>query len=1280
GQSAQIQSGNNLSIRAKNATLAGTQAAQSALTIDASETLNHSGKSSAASISLNAPELNNSGVLFASSLKTQSQTLTNSGLLQGDQLLAVNTRNLDNQLSGTLYSAENLTLDIPDITNSGLITSDKALMLTATTLTSPGKITASALNVQADTLAGVGLLQGDRALVLSGETLSQGAAGRWLTAGDLSLNAKNLTTAGTTQGQNLSIHATDWFNTGSVLATGQLDVTLARTLLNNGDLLSQGNLTFNIPGLTNHGKLLAAGDISLTGNLFRNDGTLQGNTLSLMQESIDNQGAVIGLNGLTLNSTGALNNHGDLLSQKALTITTGDITNSGRLQGQNITLDGASLNNSGAIQSALDLALTLSGDVIATTGSKITALGDARLNGKTLSNQGQIAASTLAIQGDSLNNSGDISGVNGLALTLAGDLQQQGKMLTGGELTVTANDITNSGQVQGAETQINASTLTNSGRIQGNSGLTLTLLAALTNQADGVILSQNALNLTAPVLNNDGTLQGAGNTVLNAVTQARNSGKILSGGDLTLITPDYSGDGWLQATDLVLNVAQLVNSGTVMSTRQTTLTGNRLSNTGLFQADMLNIDYQTLTNHGTLLGNQRLQLMADTVDNSNGNLFSSGDLLADLSSLSGAGQMVALGNLTLKLVNSFTSQGIIAANQQLTLESLGDITNSTTLQGNGITIDAAGTLTNNGQLTAGFGTTSLRGNQIVMNESGSLQAGGDVSLTSRGNITLNGFTGTAGSLTLNAAGVLLNTALLYAGNNLSLFANSIQNLHGDILAGNNLLMQKDASGAANADIINTSGNIETVNGDITINTGHLLNTRDELTTSSITTHNPSQISGLGNATISPPLSQLPVGSYYTLTIPEWERCTGVANTHCVMVPAQTTWYMKPEFATQYFAASKTETVVSASGGVAGIRSGGNLMIHADRLDNNASVILANANIDLTGSTLSNQSWQAGTDTESWIYQNEDSSSDNKIEFILKGKKNDSIPGEIFRSVIQAGGNINANFASDISNTNTTANAGHISNTLAAPNLNTPSAQNVDGGASQQALADAATLDIAGPDWKDTSTRQTIGGGTGLAPGGMDGNYPLPSGKNGYFVTSTDPDSPYLITVNPKLDGLGQLDPSLFGDLYKLLGMNPGAAPRETGSQYADANSFLGSSYMLDRLNLHPDRDYRFLGDAAFDTRYVSNYVLNQTGTRYINGLGSDLDQMRYLMDRAAEAQTSLGLKFGMALTAAQIAALDHSMLWWETATINGQTVMVPKVYLSPKDVTINNGSVIAGNN
>ncbi len=635
--SVQLQSGNNLSLSVREAILSGTHAAQKSMTVNAREKLTHSGKSSAASLSLSAPELTNSGVLVASTLNTQLQTLTNSGLMQGESALLIGAQKLDNQQNGTLYSAANLTLAIPDIRNSGLITSDNGLTLSSGSLSNPGKIIADTLNVKATTLNGDGLLQGTGALTLAGDTLSQGSNGRWLTAGDLSLSGKTLNTAGTTQGQNLTAQADSWTNNGSVLATGNLNATLGSALLNNGDLMSQGNVGLNAPLLTNHGSILSSGEMSLAGMTFTSDGKLQGNTLSLRQNSIDNRGAVIGLNGVTLNSTGALSNSGDLLSQKSLTLSAGDVTNSGRLQGQNITLDGSSLNNSGAIQSALDLALTLSGDVIAATGSKITALGDARLTGKALSNQGLISAKTLEVKGDSLSNGGEISGVNGLNVALSGNLQQQGKMLTGGLLNVNAKDVSNSGQLQGANTQLSASSLTNSGRVQGDSGLKLTLLNALTNQASGVLLSQNALSLTAPVLTNDGTIQGNGTTTLSAATQARNGGKILSGGNLSFITPDYSGSGWLQATNLVLNVAKLASNGTVMAANQVTLTGNSLTNGGTFQAAQLNVNTQTVTNSGTLLGNQGLTLKGNSLNNAGGKVFSGGDMLAEMISLSGAG-------------------------------------------------------------------------------------------------------------------------------------------------------------------------------------------------------------------------------------------------------------------------------------------------------------------------------------------------------------------------------------------------------------------------------------------------------------------------------------------------------------------------------------------------------------------------------------------------------------------------------------------------------------------
>ncbi|EOJ9668049.1 contact-dependent inhibition toxin CdiA, partial [Escherichia coli] len=1285
---AQLQSGKNLSINARDARLAGTQAAQQTMVVNASEKLTHSGKSSAPSLSLSAPELTSSGVLVASALNTQSQTLTNSGLLQGEASLTVNTQRLDNQQNGTLYSAADLTLDIPDIRNSGLITGDNGLTLNTASLSNPGKITADTLNVRATTLDGDGLLQGAAALALAGDTLSQGRHGRWLTAGDLSLRGKTLNTAGTTQGQNLTVQADRWANRGSVLATGNLTASATGQLTSTGDIMSQGDTTLNAATTDNRGSLLSAGTLSLDGNSLDNSGTVQGNHVTLHHRSTDNSGTVTGLSGLTLHSADGLTNSGALLSQNSLVLSAGDVTNSGRIQGQNITLDASSLTSSGAVQSALDLALTLSGDVIAATGSKITALGDARLSGKVLGNQGLISAKTLEVNGDSLSNSGEISGVNSLNVTLSGNLQQHGKMLTGGALNVNARDISNSGQLQGADNRITASSLANSGRVQGESGLTLTLLNALTNQTSGVLLSQNVSALSAPVLTNDGTIQGNGKTTLSAATQAHNSGKILSGGELTFTTPDYSGSGWLQATDLLLNVAKLAGNGTVMAANQATLTGNSLTNRGLFQAAQLNVNTQTITNSGTLLGNQGLTIKGNNLNNAGGKVFSGGDMLAEMVSLSGAGQLVALGNLTLKLTRGLTAQGVIAANKQLSVSSQGDITNGATLQGNGITLNAAGRLTNNGQLTAGNGTTALSGSGIAMNASGSLQAGGDVSLTSRGDITLDAFTGTTGSLMLTAAGAVINTALLYAGNNLSLFASTIRNHHGDMLAGDSLVMQKDVSGAANAEVINTSGNIETTRGDITIRTGHLLNQREGIneTKSYIPVENVAVPDGANSVSVRVGDLGEDGWGYY---VKSWSGTAG-GGFDAWAVPTE-------KGATRKFLTGTTRVDVGATGGTARISAGNNLLIDADKLDNTGSHLLASGFVSLSGSQLNNQSFFGYTQDEYNVYryygklamipndghlQYGDASADDRVTFTLSGAPEyvTRDTGQALRAVIQAGKNVTAVFSSDISNTSTTSNAGRITNTLAAPEINTPAEKNISPRMAQLAPDGTEMLTVTAPDWTDTITRLTIGSGTDLASGIVEGNYPLPSGNNGYFVPSADPDSPYLITVNPKLDGLGKVDSSLFAGLYDLLRMHPGQAPRETDPAYTDEKQFPGSSYFLDRLGLKPEKDYRFLGDAAFDTRYVSNYMLNQIGGRYINGVGSDTDQMRYLMDNAARAQKALGLKFGVALTADQVAALDQSILWYKAVTIKGQTVMVPEVYLSPKDVTLQNGSIISGQN
>ncbi|EOI3504645.1 hemagglutinin repeat-containing protein [Cronobacter dublinensis] len=1377
---------------------------------------------------MTAGTLTNSGSLAGEDVTLGATSIRNGGLIQGTHSAGATAQTLTNDASGTWLSGGALTLRGADLTNAGqmqgdtltltgnsldnrgvingihgvtgtlqgALTSDGQIVsrgdatLTAGSLTGSGRLVADNLTLRADTLTNNGLWQGTTALNATGDTIITGANARTLSGGTLTLDAGTLTTDGTLQGQQVTVDADTWTHGGTLISLGGLGAQTQGTLTNNGSLLSQGAATVTAGELANNGDLLSQGALTLDGQRLTNRGALQGDTLTAYQNQINNQGSMTGAQGLTLTArpqprmarmllavpareliNGA---NGALLTGGTLRIDSGAVTNAGRWQGQQILLNAQRLEHSGAIQSADGLNITLSGDLNSLAGSKITALGAAALDTLAMTNQGEWTAKSLTLTGDSLRNEGAITGVNGLTATIGNDVTQtsNGKLLTGGALTLNAGAVNNQGAMQGGTLGVTTGGLTNSGRLQGDNGATLIARGAFTNNAGGQVISRQGLAVTTPVLVNNGLMQGGTTTRVDATTSARNDGKLLSGGQLTLTTPQFTGAGWLQATTLILNAANATNSGTWLAD-QGTLTGTTLTNQGTTQGGALTVNYGTLNNNGTLLGNNQLTVNANQVNQqATGKLFSGGDLLIGSSGLNAAGQLVALGNLTLNLTSAFTNTNALAAGKTLTVTSNGAIDNRGVLQGQAVNVSAGGALTNNGQITTGSGASTLSGSSVALNGAGTLQGGGDVNIASRGNITVDGFTGTRGSLTLTAPGSIINTALLYAANNLALYANSITNQRGDILAGNNLWMQKDAAGNANAEVVNTSGNIETQNGDITIKTGHLLNQRDGLTFSE-TKHEYSLDTIPGATTpnyVSPKLKQPDFWlkmSEFTADKIGWtvsEVCTGGGgrnnNEHC---RDYYSYHLLSPVEVRRFLLFESEVKASANGPTARLASGGNITVQAGQLENKASNILAGKNMSLSGTRLNNFSaeqgrknvWQLAEYRCDLFDKSNCSNKDvtpviqsyngkaywpngkqfkkSKVPFVFTTQETEFVTdGGLFRSVISAQGNIEANFSDDISNTSTSARTDGFSNTITAPSLNTLSHQSIGGSVQKQALAGGAAVAVNSPEWKDQlqgALQQINGGGAlentaggaslanistskagkanlgsvgGLANAGVTaasaGNiaggalasyqskpvdtsaYPLPSGNNGFFVVSDNPKSPYLINVNPKLDGLGELDPALFGDLNKLLGVQPGAAPRETRASFTNEKQFLGSSYMLGRLNLNPEYDYRFLGDAAFDTRYVSNTLLNQTGNRYLNGVGSDLQQMQYLMDSAAAQQKSLGLQFGVALTRDQIASLDKSILWWETATVNGETVMIPKLYLSPKDVTVNNGSVIAGNN
>ncbi|MDR3434507.1 MAG: hemagglutinin repeat-containing protein, partial [Rouxiella aceris] len=1322
------------------------------------DTLNNAAALGARDITVTATTLTNRGSLTADNgLHIQAQTLQQQGSLAAQNLMSlagqtqvnqgkITAGDLDIQASGGLNNQQ-----------AGVISASRGVTLTAPTLVNNGTLAAQTLGVNAGSISNYGLLQGNGDANLTTDSLGNAASGQVLAGGLLAVQAGDTQNQGRLQGAQLNLSGNGLNNSGTLLGSGGLNARMQGDLTNTGSLLTSANATLNAATLENSGQLLSNQDATLTTTRLSNQGQIQGNTLTLNAGGVDNSGNLIGLQGLTLQLQQDLTNAttGKLLTQNALSVTAGQVTNNGTWQADSADLHANQLDLNGAIQTASRASLALSGALNTGAQGSLVSRGLAVLQAASLTNQGNWSADNLTLQGGSLSSRGAISGVSGLTTALGGQLQllQGGSLLSGGTANLNADSLSNSGTLQANHLLLTARTLWNNGVLQGQQSLQARIQDGVGNAGGGTLRSQGTLDIGAQTLVNQGLLQGDGVSLLTLGNSLDNQGRLLTGDRLTLSAPTLSNSGVLQAQGLTLSGNTLSNSGTLSGLGDSALYVDQISNGGQLQGDRLQLNGSVLHNNGTVLGSQALGLNVQYADNqAGGNLYSAGDLTLVTPALNQSGSLLALGNMTLQLGSGLTQTGTLAAGQTLALSTQGDLNVLGTLQGNAIQLNATGNFVNNGQLRGGGGTVAVEANTLTLNGNGSVQSGGDIRLNSHGQLINSGFVGSAGNLLMSAVGPLTNSALLYAGNTLQLLADSIYNNHGDILAGNSLWLQKDVAGNANNEVINTSGNIETTNGDITINTGHLLNQRDGLSTSS------SYQAASGSAASRASSINVRLGDLdnselgiYQETHTYDDSCGGDSN--CGgnnYVEYNTTWdYLAPnqKGSVQKFLVGSTIFSASASGGAGRIAANTNLNVNASTLDNISSNILAGGNIGLSGNNLNNQSYlntaqneyitytydgELGAEHSSDVDVKDKISSEQTARNYQDGKANSvnstvtytlsNAPvyetvstGEGLRSVIQAGGAVNASFSNNISNTTTTANAGNLSHALSAPTLSGTAGLQQVGGAQRQQLAAGQNLVVGSGQWTDAinSALMQIGNqGASLT------DYPLPTSNNGLFVASQDPASRYLITTNPQLGGIGKTDPSLFSALNDYLARSPsslstvsqlnaqhsvaptlvaGSVPAqgtvvnpvvqsgtpsnpriETAPVYTDESQFIGSSYFLQRLNLTPNYDYKFLGDAVFDTRYVSNAVLSQTGQRYVGGTGSDLQQMQYLINNAADQQQGLGLQLGVSLSPEQVAALSKSIVWWEKTTVNGQTVLAPKLYLAANDTQALTGSVISG--
>ncbi|WP_276203295.1 hemagglutinin repeat-containing protein [Pectobacterium brasiliense] len=941
-------------------------------------------------------------------LQAQAGTVMNDGFWQGNTL-ALSANDLTN--GGTLLGQDGLRLDLPGTYQGNApsrLLSDGEAVITAGRLNQSGEIAAGTLNLSTTALDNGGRVLGSRGLTVTNrDELINRAGAELLTNGAGRLDSGSLRNAGTLQANDLQLRAGEIDNQGRIQGTDAL--RLLDMLRYVGDKSSQ---------------LLSKGAVTLQAKQADNAGLWQAGTLTLNGDTFSNSGTVAGLNGLSLNGD-ALNNQGELFSQGAVTLT------------------GKTLENGGTLTGVGGFTLQLTDRVDNLATGRLFSGGTGELTTGVLNNQGLWQSDALHLTARDLEQQGNLLGVQRGTLQLSGSYQgaQGSQLVSGGDLSLTAHDILNRGQIQGSALTLGAETLDNHGSLRGDRALNATVTGQFTHASQSRLSSDGTLNVQATALNNQGEIKAAnttltGTTVTNSGTIQgtaalqldaadrivnQQGGQLLSDGITTLNAAAVDNHGWLQGRGLALNTAQLTQQGSLMAQDKLTLTLPQWVNNGLVQAGELEIIADELDNHGTLLGLTQLALQTQRLINRQGaKLYSAQDLRLKTQELQQNGQLVALGNLSADITGPLTFTQSMAAGKQLTLNVAGDLDQRGTLQGQSVQLTSTGTLTNQGNILAGGGESRVSAKDIVQLEAGSIQAGGNLTLVSDNTLNNKGLIGTTGDLLVQAGGLLHNSSMLYAGGNMRLMSDSLTNVFGTILAGNNLWVQRDAEGNASTSLLNSSGTIETQSGDITINTGTLTNQREGFVVTETELAGESVPDWAGKTDAYIPIEWFKEGDYGINYRPQK-----------LGRPDRYTYVPLPNANIQKVIIKSKLTTISAKGNAAGVRAGNNLVIFSNVVSNRASELLAQNDAEIRSDKLDNQSYHSGGIFESLTYVHKGKypltttevsdvarqNAPNYIYFGLDGTPTtEKTEGESYNALIQAGGTITADIKQDLSNT------------------------------------------------------------------------------------------------------------------------------------------------------------------------------------------------------------------------------------------------------------------------
>ncbi|HHA2841516.1 TPA: hemagglutinin repeat-containing protein [Stenotrophomonas maltophilia] len=1285
---------------------------------------------------IKATALGNAGGTLASNgdLTLLARTLDNSaGRIQhaGSGQLQVSAQALLGK-GGSVLSNGSFVLDGASLDLSGATTSARRVAISAGTLTTAGgTLTATGedalrLRVQGMLDNRGGSLASNGALDVIAQQLNNaqgtlqgaGAGHSTLAIGQALDNQKGrilLGGAGTVTAASLGNQG------GTVHAGGSALVLGVDGRLDNGEqglLSSTGMVTLDAGSLDNrHGTLVAGKDLTVTtaAGVDNSDGAMQAaERLQLQGNGLDNQRGTLLGGQLDIDTRGQRldNRAGTLGTQKgALSVRSGVLDNQGgRVQSAadlTINTAGQDIDNRFTAGSGGLLAagkLQLEGGVLDNRGGAVNAQGDARLLLARVDNSagGTLAsAADLSLRAASLANAGGrVQAGRNLDLTLDGHLDNAaGAIAAGQRLTLTAASVDNRNTrggdgthgLQAGQLQFGAQWLDNSqgqvvtdgsarlqinGQLQ-NTGGVISTGGNLDSQADNVANSSGLLRadgsqtLVARVLSEDGQVHAQRDLGLTLQQGMRHRGEWIANGTLSLnLSGDLDNQGVVRGGNLDLNAQNITNaaSGEISSQGTTHLNARgQLTNCGLIDGALTHLEAGEIDNLGT------------------GRIY---------------GDHVAISTGVLKNraeeAGGATRVGTVAARERLDL-GVRELQNT----GKGL-IYSGGDAAIGGALGADRIASGIAGR--IDNISSVIDVGGNLSIDAqavnniRENVaiaptqvktidtTVNMMVAAWQKNSKNTAGTVSDTSNYKAWEFYYIAPEDVLQDEPYIAPDGTRLGKAVVrltastsrfffgSGGLGYDVRGERWRMDPVNGTVTI-----------YYVSKGTAANPDQVPG------GDPFDVLKSKEKFTY---QNDRLTfssayGTCSTTCIqfITPASLS---NPDATivgrrqhTQEHGLNEEKRVAHhvahedqlqpGAGADAVIRSGGNMRLSVDELNNRYAQIAAGGNLQIVGHGADSRVSNVGLE----LFRTH---TFNNTSIAYDGTRTQWTAEPISEKIGQLGGQITANGTlsidvGDLSNLNQGRKAPNVQNGSAMANLNVQGPKALPDGPGHGGAQGPGQSTGTGAERALSQAADAAGTQQGGNVGGVSGN----TGTSGPRVVAASGGSPDRIAMGA---------PDTRAPSASLFNVNPNGGHYlvETDPRFTDHKTWLSSDHLLGQMGYSPDTVQKRLGDGYYEQKLVREQIGQLAGRRFLDGYASDEAQYRALLEAGATVASEWGLRPGVALTEAQMAQLTSDIVWLVEQTVtladgSTTTALVPQVYLRlrPGDLD-GQGALLAGAN